>query len=209
MMPSCFYFYRHGMRGLADVRTCSRQQLPQNGAMAAGLLLAVATHRQIGGVGEGGQQRQIVSGCRGRQLRLVRFAEGRPLGRGLRGLPQLHGFAARGEVGEPDVIPVLAGKLGLWYAAWRATYRADPQPLVGEAGRAETDDGERHELLLLFSHFQRLTVADHLLQAAGGIAEFAALVEGDAVAAHVGSAAASQGARFTGVGHRLLGIGLA
>lgn len=31
------------------------QQLFQNGAMAAGLLLAVATDREVGGVGEGGQ----------------------------------------------------------------------------------------------------------------------------------------------------------
>ena len=151
-----------------------------------------------------------MAGSGARHLGLVLLAEGGPLGRGLGGLTQLHGLGAGGQVGEPDVVPILAGKIALGHAARRAAHCADAQSLIGETGAAEADDGEGHvETLLLFGHFQRLTVADHLLQAARHIAELGALVEADAVAAHVGHAAAGQGAGFAGIGHRLIGIGLA
>ncbi len=112
--------------------------------MAAGLLLAVAAGRQVGGVGEGGQQGQIVPRGRDGHLGLVLFAEGGPLGRGLGALAQLHGLGAGGQVGEPDVVPILAGEFRLGHAAGRAAHGTDTQPLVRETGAAETHDGQCH-----------------------------------------------------------------
>ncbi len=98
----------------------------------------------MGGVGEGGQQGQIVLRGRGGHLGLVLLAEGGPPGRGVGSLTEFHGLGAGGQIGEPDVVPILAGERRFGHAARGATHGTDAKPLILEAGAAESHDGDRH-----------------------------------------------------------------
>lgn len=75
---------------------------------------------------------------------LIAPHKGRPVRRACRSLAQLHRLGTRGQIGEPDVIPVLRRKLGLGHAAWRAAHGADAQAFIGESGGAEAEDVDGH-----------------------------------------------------------------
>src|SRR6185369_1952989 len=83
------------------------QQLPQYRAMAPLLVLAVAPHREIGPVGERGEEREEPVALGVLHLSAVAADELVParIGDGLRHQPA-HQLGARGEIGDPDVIEI-------------------------------------------------------------------------------------------------------
>ncbi len=102
-----------GRRGLRrrDVGAEFGKELAEEGAVAARCVGAVATHGKICRVRESGEEGEVVF-CGGRgHFGFVFTGESRPLRGRFGGKPELHGDGAGGEIGEPDVIPVLRGEL--------------------------------------------------------------------------------------------------
>ena len=86
---------RRSHLALDDLGTFVGQQHSQHRAMAVCLVLAIATHRKVAGVGQGGEQFERVTGLGAGHFRAVFLAEDGPLSGGLGLLPQLHGLDAR------------------------------------------------------------------------------------------------------------------
>src|SRR5882724_10067618 len=128
------------------LRAALLQQLAEQAPVATGLILTVAADREVGGVGEGGQEVQGSAVLGSGHLGPVPPREGGPLTVG-RGAPRgLHRFRARRQVGIPDVVEVPLRVLALRHAPRRMPNRSDPQPLAGEPGAPQSYDPYRHRL---------------------------------------------------------------
>lgn len=93
--------------------------------MAASFIIAVTAHREVGGMGQRGEQRQqpVVAGLSHlRPIASFKCAPGPFATIGL--LERCNGFRAWGEVGEPEVVEVPVGVLGFRHASWRPADRA-------------------------------------------------------------------------------------
>jgi len=109
-------------------------------------VLAVATHRKVRLMGERGQQFQRMPIIRSRHFGTIPFDESGPLGGGFGGEAELHGFKARRQVREPDVIPVLRGEFGLGHPARRTANRSNAETLPCYSRTTEPDNTDRHGL---------------------------------------------------------------
>src|SRR5437763_1742303 len=107
------------------------EQLLENGAVTAVLILAVAAEREAGLMRQGGQQVED-SG----RLRLVHLGPELALERVpgplvLRPLPERHQLLAGREIRQPDVIEVERCELRLRHSPRWSANRAEPQTLIG------------------------------------------------------------------------------
>src|SRR3990167_1352708 len=136
---------------------CARfgEKCAQHRAVAVRFVLAIAAHGEVGVLRHPCQQRQGVAVVRRGHLGAVLALEGSPLlGRG-GGLGLLDGLGARGQVGVPDVVPVLRRELLLGHAARRAAHGADAGALAGYARAAELNDADCHGETSVEVHFDR------------------------------------------------------
>lgn len=135
--------------------------------MAAGFILAIAAHRKVGLVREGGEQVEEM-----RRFRLFHLGAKLPL----KGLPPASIVAGmqckgdqirRGRQGrQPNVIEVAPGEVGFGNAAGRAADRAQAEALMGQARRSEADDGNGHEDRVQGGRGDRAQVSGHRAQGA-------------------------------------------
>src|SRR5690606_30388256 len=108
------------------------------------LVLAVAADGEIRGVGERGEQVEVVPRGGLRHLGPVLPLERVPLARRPGLLRLFHGFRAGREVREPDVVVVALRYLGFRHAARRPPYRADAQTLASGTRGTESHDSDCH-----------------------------------------------------------------
>src|SRR5690606_25921394 len=134
-------------RGSGDPGALAGEELPQDGAVAAGLVRAVAADGEVGVLREDGQQLQRPACVRRLHLGAVAAGEALPAGLARVGLEQADGFLAGRHVREPHVVPVVRRDARLGDAARRAPHRADARPLAGLPGGAETNDPHCHVAL--------------------------------------------------------------
>jgi hypothetical protein len=120
------------------------EQFPEDGAVAARLVLAVAAHGEVGPVGQRGQQRDGVPGGGRRHLGAVAPGVGGPLRRRGGAAARLHGGGPGRQQREPDVVPVPGGVLGPGHAPGRVADGADAGPLAGQPRRAQPHDADAH-----------------------------------------------------------------
>ncbi len=83
-----------------------------------------------------------VLGCS--HLRSVPANKRGPLGWSPGILPKLHRFDARRQVGEPDVVPVLARERSFGNATRRTTNRSDTEAFVLRSWRAKSYNADNH-----------------------------------------------------------------
>lgn len=112
--------------------------------MAAGLILAKATDREICRVGQRGEELEVVTGAGMGHLGPVPADEGRPLRWRHRPLSRFDGIGARGQVGKPDVIPIVSRKTPLRDAAGRVAHGSNPDSLIDEARGTKLHDADAH-----------------------------------------------------------------
>jgi hypothetical protein len=126
--------------------TLLSEQFAQFGTVAMRFVFAVAADGEIGAMGERGEEFDGVGVLRRGHFGAVLFDEFVPLGRSLGRKAQFHRRKTRGEVGEPDVVPVLQREFRFGHAPWRAAYGADPQTFVFRSRGAKSDDADSHDL---------------------------------------------------------------
>src|SRR5687768_10145301 len=121
------------------------EQLAQQRAVAPGFVLAIAADRQVGPVGESGEQGQQALSDRGAHFGAVAPHVRAPARR--RELVRVrvaHQLGARSEVRDPDVVVVEARVVRLPDAARRPPDRPQSEPLVRKSRTSEADDAYRH-----------------------------------------------------------------
>jgi hypothetical protein len=105
---------------------------------------AVAADGEVGLLREGSEQRNGVVVLGRGHLCTVLANERGPLSRSFSLLPELHCLHARCQVGEPYVVPVLAGELGLGDSSRRTTNGPDADALVLHSRHAEPYNADNH-----------------------------------------------------------------
>lgn len=98
--------------------------------MAMGFILAIAAHRKVALVGEGGEEVESVLVFGERHFGPVFTDKCGPLGRCFGGEGNFHRLEARRNVGKPDIIPVLGSEFGFGHAPRRTTNGSDTKALA-------------------------------------------------------------------------------
>src|SRR4029453_18059329 len=107
-------------------------------------ILAIASDREVGVMGQLRQQCDGLRGVRLTHLGPILPRESVPPRRGIRLLTKLQRGGARCKRRIPDVVPVLAREFGLGHAARRSSDGADAESFIGPSRRAEANDAYRH-----------------------------------------------------------------
>ncbi len=119
-----------------EVGTSLGEQLPENRAMTALLLLAVAPDGEGRVMGECGQQIENSRGIRQFHLGVKAALESlpRPIIPQRRLVSELQQLGTGSEIGEPQIVEVTLGDLCLRDSPRRSPDSAQPQPLMGLPG---------------------------------------------------------------------------
>ncbi len=129
--------------GSAQVGSALVEQFPQDRAVAARFLFAVAAHGEVGLLRQSGQQVQVATRLWRLHLSEEPSPEGPPGPFVLEWVRLQQGFAWR-EIGKPDVVDVPAGILGLGNAPRRTADGPDAKALRLQARTPQSDDADGH-----------------------------------------------------------------
>lgn len=130
----------------ADIGATIGEQLAEDRAMAAGLVLAIAADGEVCLVGEGGEQVEEVGRFRLLHLGAKFPLEGLPAAGVVAGFQGNSHQAGRGrQRRQPDIVEAAFGEVGFGDAAGRTADGADAQAFLGQARGAEANDGEGHD----------------------------------------------------------------
>jgi hypothetical protein len=110
--------------GSHHLRPPLHQHLPQNRPMTPALLIAITPHRKIRMMRQRRKQIQFPAPIRRTHLPPELPHETRPCASIRRPQRLFHQPGARRKVGEPDVIVIELGEIGLWHAPRRTPHRA-------------------------------------------------------------------------------------
>jgi hypothetical protein len=127
------------------IRAPLRQKFPQDGSVAAALVLAVAAQREIRMTRQRCQQVQFPAPIGLAHLPSELPPECGPRSFVSRSQRFFHQFSAWRQVREPDIIVVESAEVGLSNPTRRPPHRAEPQTFSSLSRRAKSDDEDRHK----------------------------------------------------------------
>jgi hypothetical protein len=129
----------------AEIGAAVGEETAEDGAVAEGLVLAIAADGQVGWVGEGGEEVEEVGGVGLLHLGAKFSLEGFPGAGVVAGMESESDQIGGGREGrEPEVVEVSLGEVGPGDAAGRTADGAEAETFVRLARSAEADDGDGH-----------------------------------------------------------------
>ena len=132
--------------GPGNIGAAFDKQLAQDRSVASPLVVAIASHRKIGPMGERGQEIEELS-----SVRRLHFRPELPLKRDprffvVRSFSFFQKPLTRREIGQPNIVKIALGIFRLRHSPGWSANGADPQTLLSLARRTKPYDGDCHDV---------------------------------------------------------------